>query len=227
MVQPLPDIIPGIEIMNSSPLNDGLLSLIGNDSKAPESSLFQSQPSDLSPKASTDSAVPLPLFCPQSFTPPILESESKSAEAPDVQALLGAGSDFNVSNFLDGILSDPGHQPPIRNEVATKPMEAPESKLFPTKTVGVSLDPWNNNLLSHSSSSDLLPRALSNQESSVIAGIPLNSNAPSLLATSKLNNKTNTTDTMPAFASLVSDIGGDDSDFLEPDSFYNQLLGED
>ena len=226
-IQPLPDIIPGMEIMNSSPLNDGLLSLIGNEGKLPNSSLFQTQPSDVSTKVSTDNGASIPLFSPQSFTPPILETESKSAEAPDVQALLGAGSDFNVSNFLDGILSDQAHQPPIRNEAATKPTEVSESKLFPAKTVGVSLDPWNNNLLSDNNPSDMLPSVLSNQESSVIAGIPLHSSTPSLLAASKLQSKTNTAYTDSAYANRVNDIGGDDNDFLEPDSFYNQLLGED
>ena len=54
----------------------------------------------------------------------------------------------------------------------------------------------------------------------------MNNNAPSLLATSKLQNKTTTAYAETAYASIVSDEGGDDGDFLEPDSFYNQLLGE-
>merc|ERR1712111_59197 len=97
--------------------------------------------------------------------------------------------------------------------------------------VGVSLDPWNNSDDSvgrNSSSRSSNPLAalreggtVDNREATVIAGIPLNSDTPSLL--SKFANATYAE---PAYASVVSDDGGGD-DFIEPDSFYNHLLGEE
>eukprot|EP00571_Detonula_confervacea_P001333 CAMPEP_0172321840 /NCGR_PEP_ID=MMETSP1058-20130122/44427_1 /TAXON_ID=83371 /ORGANISM="Detonula confervacea, Strain CCMP 353" /LENGTH=2855 /DNA_ID=CAMNT_0013037445 /DNA_START=302 /DNA_END=8869 /DNA_ORIENTATION=+ len=227
---PMIQTIPGMEIINSPPLNHGLLSLIGSGGDKPlESSLFLTEPNGNSPRASSDSALSIPVFRPQSFTPPILEPSLTTD-------LFGAGSDFNVSNFLDGILSESTQQAPIRNEVVQKPAEASEPIPFQANTIGVSLDPWNNfdNPLA------ALQGAVNHQESTIIAGIPLTSNAPSLLATSTpsllatsiLQNSANTTYAEPAIASIVSasivsDNGGDDDDFLEPDSFYNQLLGEE
>mmetsp|Transcript_9090 Transcript_9090/g.15791 ORF Transcript_9090/g.15791 Transcript_9090/m.15791 type:complete len:691 (+) Transcript_9090:1-2073(+) len=234
MIKPMNDIIPGVDIIQSSPLNNDLLSFIGNDDKALDSSLFQPQPNGNSPVGTVDNSLSIPHYRPESFTPPLLESSPVAtthakAEAPDVQALLGAGSNFNVSNFLDGILSDSTQPPPpIRNEVVQKPAEVAEPIPFQAKAIGLSLDPWNNNSLSDNTNPlAALQGAASQQESSVIAGIPLNTNAPSLLATSKLHNATGSTYAEPAYASFVSDEGGEDSDFLEPDSFYNQLLGED
>jgi len=264
----MPDIISGIipvmEIIPSPPPdNDLLLSLIGsNDNLSKQtvlesSPLFQAHHNDhSSPRMGKDSTLSLPpAFRPQSFTPPILEpsptvidTSNKGSESPDVQALFGAGSNFNVTNFLDGILSESTQPPIIREVVQQKPVEVAKSVPFQAKaTIGgsVSLDPWNSNnpLLSPDTSNNNDPLAVlqgtvinNHQESSIIAGIPLNSNAPSLLSSStssNLQSKASSSNTItyaePAYASvIVSDQGGgDDDDFLEPDSFYNQLLGED
>lgn len=235
---PMADGIPGMEIINSPPLNDDLFSLIGGSNRALESSLFQPPPDEGSPRAEgSESALSIPSFRPQSFTPPALETaattETNSSEqAPDVQALLGAGSNFNVSNFLDGILGDATPQAPPRTEVMQqKPAEALESDPFQAMAMGLSLDPWNSNADDHTNNSDplaALQGAANHRESPVIAGIPLNSNAPSLLATSTLQSNNSSIEyAEPAFASLISDDGGNEEDFLEPDSFYSQLLGED
>ncbi len=218
-IQLVPD--SEMEIMHCPPLNNDLLFLIRSGDISLESSLFQPALYGNSPRAGTDIALSIPLFRSQSFT-------SNSGEAPDVQALLGAGSNFNVSNFLDRILGDSTQQTPTRNEVVQKPAEVAEAIPFQANTIGVPLDPWNhcddsinNNPLS------TLGGAVNYQESPMIAGIPLNGNAPSLLAESPLLNFANVIYAEPAYASIVTDDGGGDSDFLEPDSFYNQLLGED
>ena len=244
MIQPIPaDGIPGMEIVSSPPLNNDLLSLFGSEDKPPleSSSLFIDSPRSGS-DGGLDSGLSIPQFRPQSFTPPILEppstADTNGSEAPsDVQALLGAGSNFNVSNFLDGILSDSTPQPPVQPPIAAskvipEPAKVPESIPFQANnTLGRSLDPWNSLDNKNKTNHDplaALQGAVNQQESSFIAGIPLNNNAPSLLSTPEPQNTANATYAQPAFASLVvSDEGGDDSDFLEPDSFYNQLLGED
>jgi hypothetical protein len=101
----------------------------------------------------------------------------------------------------------------------------------------VPLDPWNS--LSGPSLrrnplatiigriSDVEATAFQNQdEHHEIAGIPLNSDAPSLLSPSALQS--NIASIEPTYASLVADVHEDDNDsFLEPDSFYSQLLGEE
>jgi hypothetical protein len=227
----VPDYTPEMEIMHCPPLNNDLLCLIGSGDISLESSLFQPTLNDNSPRAGTD-ALSIPSFRSQSFTPTVVETpsttESNSGEAPDVQALLGAGSNFNVSNFLDRILGDSTQQTPTRNEVVQKPAEVAEAIPFQANTIGVPLDPWNHcdDSINNNPLSTLLG-AVNYQESPMIAGIPLNSNAPSLLAESPLLNFANVIYAEPAYASIVTDDGGGDSDFLEPDSFYNQLLGED
>ena len=67
------------------------------------------------------------------------------------------------------------------------------------------------------------------EESPVIAGIPLSSNSSSLFATSTLQNNSSTEHAEPALASVVVDEGteSNNTDLLEPDSFYANLLGED
>lgn len=254
---------------SSTPLaNNDLFTLItgGGDleniEQSLESSLFHGN--DHSPKTTSDNALSIPPFRPQSFTPPILEPstkiETKNSEqqqqAPDVQTLLGAGSHFNVTNFLDGILSESTHhQHPttISDEIVQQKLESaevadPQIPFGATALGAVSLDPWNsiissnsNDPSNNSSTKSINPLAalrgtVTHQEpSSIIAGIPLNNNAPSLLAstTTKLQNNTIATNAnngaTPVYASLVvSEGGGDnDNDFLEPDSFYNQLLGEE
>eukprot|EP00578_Thalassiosira_sp_NH16_P002001 CAMPEP_0181130624 /NCGR_PEP_ID=MMETSP1071-20121207/29969_1 /TAXON_ID=35127 /ORGANISM="Thalassiosira sp., Strain NH16" /LENGTH=2952 /DNA_ID=CAMNT_0023216719 /DNA_START=277 /DNA_END=9135 /DNA_ORIENTATION=- len=235
--------VSGLDAIPSVPLNNDLMSLIGvsacSDNASLGSPLFQAI-EDSSPRASSEGSISIPPFRPQSFTPPVLEPsptpETNNGGRPptDVQALLGAGSNFNVSNFLDGILSDSStHKPaPI---ITPKPApQASKPVPFQSNIIGISLDPWNNidnstgNNNNQSNPLAVLQGATVNhhQESPVIAGIPLNnSNAPSLLGST---STTNTTHAEPAYASLVvSDDGGDGSEFLEPDSFYNQLLGED
>jgi len=162
-------------------------------------------------------------------TPPPLMQKSQSKE--NVKDLLGTGNDFNISNFLDGILSD--EPPPITNN-----NEAPKPALtesYPFQAIAaVPLDPWNNSSAANASSAadDPLSTLLgttstqgSGNDSSVIAGIPLNSGASSLFGNTIQSNNVSAE---LAYASLVSDDGEKDNDtFNEPDSFYNQLLGED
>jgi len=159
-----------------------------------------------------------------SSTPPLMH---KSQSKEDVKDLLGTGNDFNISHFLDGILSD---EPPITNEAP--PPARTESNPFQA-VAAVPLDPWNNSLSANATSADdplstLLGSATtqgSGNDSSVIAGIPLNSGASSLFGNTIQSSHVSAE---PAYASLVSDDGEKDNDtFNEPDSFYNQLLGED
>lgn len=191
---------------------------------------------------SSDGSLSVKPFRQQSFTPPIVEppqSTDTNVNAPygDVQALLGAGSNFNVSNFLDGILGDSApqqeqEQAPIMSEVVQKPVEEAESTLF---QAGVSLDPWHSNSMSDGNGTNPLAalRGVAveqqQQESSMIAGIPLTGNAPSLLAPSKTQSNivTNTEEPEPAYAGIASIISDDNDEMLEPDSFYSKLLGED
>lgn len=246
LVQPKPNNISGMEIQ-SPPLNNDLISIIGSgDNKTHEiSSLFQLPSEEHSPRSGSESglSVSVPEFRPQFFTPPTLEpsitAESNSSEqqqTPDVQALLGGGSNFNVSNFLDGILSDP---PPSAHATAVpvKLAEVTSSESSNNPFLSVSLDPWNTSSDNKSKSTKMnnplaaLRGVGSNaeQQSPIIAGIPFNSNAPSLLsATSTLQQNNNSNAGEFAIASVVSDDNGDNNstDFLEPDSFYSNLLGE-
>ena len=173
-----------------------------------------------------------------------MESTNNSDAPPAVQALLGVGNNntFDVSNFLDGILSEPNtSQQQVQPRIRTESSEA-QKPTAQTTIGGISLDPWSgvNSTMKTTNSSNPLAAlrgaSTSHDESpSVIAGIPLGmgSSGPSLLsatATSSLQSSGNTAsyNAEPAIASFVSDDGGDGDDgILEPDSFYSQLLGED
>eukprot|EP00986_Skeletonema_menzelii_P003279 scaffold981_cov144-Skeletonema_menzelii.AAC.11 len=172
-----------------------------------------------SPKANNEDIMSFLDMRHSNSTPPLMQ-QSQSKE--DVKDLLGTGNDFNISNFLDGILSD---EPPIVNE-APKPA-LPESNPFQA-VAAVSLDPWNSRTSAEDPLSTLLGSTStqgSGNDSSVIAGIPLNTGASSLFGNTIQSSNVSAE---PAYASLVSDDGEKDSDtFNEPDSFYNQLLGED
>lgn len=168
---------------------------------------------------------------PPRLTPPLLEATQSdvvdSVDDADVQGLLGSGyNSFNVTNFLDGIMND--EPKPKQPEDPTHSARA--------ATKHVSLDPWNsisqaspqNNPLSAiiGRISDVEATALRSQDDQhEIAGIPLTSNTPSLLTPSTLHG--NISSLEPIYASLATEVHeGDDEDFLEPDSFYSQLLGE-
>ena len=161
---------------------------------------------------------------PPRLSPPLLEPSQSSDvagshdESAGVEDLIGTGNNFDVMNFLDGIMND-----------AKKPTPSSE----PTNSV--SLDPWNS--LSQKSSrsnplaaiigriSDVEATTLQgHDEEHEIAGIPLASNTPSLLTPSTLQN--NISSNEPMYASIATQAREDEEDFLEPDSFYSQLLGE-
>ena len=222
-IQPLPDNKSEIEIMPSQPL---LLSAVGSsgDEMPLVSSLFRPSPDDSFSRASIDNIAPLtvnniaPLsalsFRSQSFgIESSIVSNNSNDEDTDVQALFGAGSNFNVSKFLDGILGDSTSSTqistPLFTEEETKPTECSTSDIttFQANSISVPLDPWNHS------------------DQTMIAGIPLNSNILPLLS----ENYTNVIFAEPAYASFVADNdgAGDSDDFLEPDSFYKNLLGED
>jgi len=198
-------------------------------------------------------------FIPQNLVPPPPlthnspkiepQIEPKTAEKPDVSNLLDPNSsDFNVTNFLDGILGDSIPQRPSRvNTSSSSSDEIGEAIPLGSKPIGaVSLDPWNIMGAAESSSSDplaVLQGTVVNQTANdepLIAGIPLTGNVPSLFGGSANSGSsllgsagikpTASTSSFaePAYASLVSDDGGgeDESVELEPDSFYSQLLGE-
>ena len=221
-IQPLPDNKSEIEIMPSQQL---LLSAVGSsgDEMPLVSSLFRPSPDDSFSRASIDNIAPLtvnniaPLsalsFRSQSFgIESSIVSNNSNDEETDVQALFGAGSNFNVSKFLDGILGDSTStqiSTPLFTEEETKPTECSTSDIttFQANSISVPLDPWNHS------------------DQTMIAGIPLNSNILPLLS----ENYTNVIFAEPAYASFVADNdgAGDSDDFLEPDSFYKNLLGED
>lgn len=227
-IQPLPDNESEIEIMPSQPL---LLSAVGSsgDEMPLVSSLFRPSPDNSFSRASIENIAPLsvdnstPLsalsFRSQRFgIESLIVSNSSNDEDTDVQALFGAGSNFNVSNFLDGILGDSTSTqittPLFTSEVETKPIESSstaDNTSFQANSISVPLDPWNH--------SDQEP------QTTMIAGIPLKSNVLPLLS----ENYTNVIFAEPAYACFVADDdgAGDSDDFLEPDSFYNNLLGED
>ena len=213
--------------MPSQPLQ---LSAVGSsgDEMPLVSSLFRPPPDDSFSRASIENIAPLsvnniaPLpalsFRSQSFgiesslvSNNSIVSNNSNDEGTDVQALLGAGSNFNISNFLDGLLGDSTSTQittPLFTEAESKPIESSTSDIT---SFSVPLDPWNH--------SDQEP------STAMIAGIPLNNNVLPLLS----ENYTNVIFAEPAYASFVADDdgAGDSDDFLEPDSFYNNLLGED
>lgn len=233
MAKPMSESIPGMEIIQSPPPlnNDDLLSSLigGTEVVKPleNSSLFQLPSEEISPRVS-ESGLSVKA---KSFVPPNLEpsltTETNSSEAPDVvQSLLGvggsAGSNFNVSNFLDGILDSSTQQQqaaPIRSE--PKPVEVEAN---PFQAIGISLDPWgnssdnksNNNKTNNPLAALRGTSSYDHEESPVIAGIPLSSNSSSLFATSTLQNS-NTEHAEPALASVVVDEGTEsNTDLLEP-----------
>lgn len=160
---------------------------------------------------------------PPRLSPPLLEPSQPSNVAGShdesgVEDLIGTGNNFDVMNFLDGIMND-----------AKKPTSSTE----PANSV--SLDPWNS--LSRKSSrinplaaiigriSDVEATTLRGRnEEHEIAGIPLASNIQSLLTPSTLQS--NISGNEPMYASIATQAREDDEDLLEPDSFYSQLLGE-
>jgi hypothetical protein len=183
-------------------------------------------PADISPRTSNEDIMSFLDMRQSNFTPPLMH---KSQSNEDVKDLLGVGNDFNISHFLDGILSD-ASEPPIANREAPETHARTDSNPFQA-VVAVPLDPWNNSSVAQPTEdplSTLLGSATtqgSGTDSSVIAGIPLNSGASSLFGNTIQSSNVSTE---LAYASLVSDNGEKDNDtFLEPDSFYNQLLGED
>lgn len=251
---------------------DDLLAAFGISENAPESSLFPvssvdrsshsfRENSELSVSSQLNGVESL--LMPQTsanLDPPNLVNTADD-EAPDVRALLGTSSGFNVTNFLDGILNETA-QPQnfldgILNEAAhtqVKPADKPKTIVTEangpflasakTNPVGVPLDPWNSlgyarsnpdtlaSIIGRIQGIDVEATALQGQEvhsangSSVIAGIPLSNNAPSLLTPSALQG-INAQQYVSVQASVVNGTEENQDDFLGADSFYNQLLGED
>jgi len=224
------------ELSQSPPLLQGLLFGARNDDESfpIEHSSNNNSIEDTPVRTLSDNSIRFSGLRPPSLTPPVLESLSTETH-DDVHILLGANSDFNVTSFLDGLLSDSTQtQQSIDNMNETPALSA--EPLIHFNASAVPLDPWNSS--SESSRNNPLAAVIgkiSNAESmddeynqeTVIAGIPLKTNTPSLLTPSAFQNVGSFAE--PAFASLVSERNDeDDTDsFLEPDSFYNQLLGED
>ena len=174
--------------------------------------------------------------------------EPKTAKKPDVSNLLDpASSDFNVTNFLDGILSEsiPQRSSKVNTSSSSSGEIIGEAIPLGSKPIGVvSLDPWNIMGNESSSSSDplaVLQGTVVNQTANdepLIAGIPLTGNVSSLFGGSANSGSsllgaaglkpTTSTSSFAEPACRVSDDGGgeDESVELEPDSFYSQLLGE-
>ncbi len=218
---------PETEIMHCPKLNNDLVYSVERGDESLNSSLFQLPPSGNSPKAGGEIALSTSTYSSHFFTPTLVEPSSNievnDIEAPDVRSLLGAGTNFNVSNFLDGILGDSIQQTPARNEVLEKPAVVTEAIPFQTNTTGVPLDPWNHRDSLINNHHLLASQGAINYRES----LSLNSNVPSLLAESNLLNFANAIYAEPAYASVFTDDDGEDDDFAEPDSYYNQLLGED
>jgi hypothetical protein len=174
---------------------------------------------------------------PPSLTPPLLDLDHSQSDFPEiieestgVKDLLGSESSFNVMSFLDIIMNDSANQ--------TQPEEVYNVTAAAAAAANpVPLDPWNSqsrpslrrNPLATiiGRISDVEATAFQGQgEHHEIAGIPLNSDAPSLLSPSALQS--NIAGIEPTYASLASEVHEDENDsFLEPDSFYSQLLGEE
>jgi hypothetical protein len=172
---------------------------------------------------------------PPHLAPPLLEqTQSDLADVVDessgVHDLLGSGNSFNVMTFLDGIMNDPSRQ-----TQPEEPVQSATAAAAAAATNPVSLDPWNSLTQSSPRSnplaaiigriSDVEATTLRGQdEQHEIAGIPLTSNTPSLLTPSALQS--NISGIEPIYASLATEVYQQDDDgFLEPDSFYSQLLG--
>eukprot|EP00804_Cyclotella_cryptica_P011397 CCRYP_016060-RA/>CCRYP_016060-RA protein AED:0.17 eAED:0.17 QI:126/1/1/1/1/1/4/2069/2789 len=207
-------------------------SLLGLRSPRVDNQSSQSSPSRTFVENSRSISELLPP--PPSLTPPLIDLEKSHSDIPEiidkstgVHDLLGSGSNFNVMSFLDIIMKDSTNQ--------TQPEEVYNATA--TAANPVPLDPWNS--LSRPSTrrnplatiigriSDVEATAFQGQdEHHEIAGIPLNSDAPSLLSPSALQS--NIASIEPTYARLASEVDDDDNDsFLEPDSFYSQLLGEE
>jgi len=222
-----------IEISNTPPppQYSDFLTFLGSESVTLENSVFQLPLpiNDNSPRTFRDNEIFAPALRSQTYTPPVIETapsvESNNGGPPDVQAILGSGSNFNVSNFLNGILSESTqYQPSPSRNIVQNQAEVAEPDPLAAMVVGVSLDPWNNS--DHSTNInplDIILQSVTNDPTSspIIVGVPLESNS-----SSHLNFPTTEFYSELAYARNVSDEG-EDSDSLEPDSFYNQLLGED
>ncbi len=214
--------------MSSAPLPDSdFFSLIGSEKVSLENAFFKPPYDDNSPRTLISNEVFVLPCHSGTFTPPIIQAsptaETNDAEVPDVQALLGAGSNFNVSNFLNGILSESTQcqQSPSR-QMLHNPAEIAESDPLAAIAVGVSLDPWNNSDVANINPLENILQGVMNHPSPQISvGVPLNSDS-----SSHLNFGSAEYYSELAYARNISDEE-DDSDSLEPDSFYNQLLGED
>jgi len=169
-------------------------------------------PADSSPRSSNEDIMSFLDMRQSNFTPPLMQ---KSQSKEDVNDLLGTSNDFNISHFLDGILSD-ASEPPISNHEA--PMQHARTDSNPFQAVAaVPLDPWNNISAANATPTEdplstLLGSATtqgSGNDSSVIAGIPLNSGASSLFGSTIQSNNVSTE---LAYASLVSDDVEKDND---------------
>jgi hypothetical protein len=218
---------PTIQLHHESIPLPPLISLI---SPRLDDDIEQSSPRNpfVQSSSSTELLPPPPLLA-----PPLLDrSESDVGEGADethddVEGLFGTGSNFNVMSFLDGIMNDA--------QRSTQPEEETYNKTAAAAT-SVSLDPWNALAPPSNRSnplatiigriSDVEATALQSQDDQhEIAGIPLSSNAPSLLTSSALHSSISNVE--PTYASYATEVQDDDDGFLEPDSFYSQLLGED
>ena len=216
-----------IEVSSTPPPSTDFLGFLGSEHEPLENPLFRLPLHDNSPRPHFDNEVAVPPLRSHTFTPPIIEpspTAESDGDAPDVQALWGAGSNFNVSNFLNGILSESTQfqQSPSR-QIIQKQDEVAESDPLAAIAVGVSLDPWNNS--DHSSNvnplEDILQGVMNQPNSPIIVGVPLQCDSSSHLNFANAEYYSEL-----AYARNVSDEG-EDNDSLEPDSFYNQLLGED
>lgn len=223
------------ELSQSPPLLQGLLFGARDDDESfPIEHSSNNSIQDTPVRTISDNSIRFSGLRPPSLTPPVLESLSTETH-DDVHTLLGANSDFNVTSFLDGLLSDSTQTERSTDNMIDTPALSAEP-LIHFNASAVPLDPWNSS--SESSRNNPLAAVIgkiSNAESmedeynqeTVIAGIPLKTSTPSLLTPSAFQNVGSFAE--PAYASLVSERNDeDDTDsFLEPDSFYNQLLGED
>ena len=215
-----------LDVSSTPPPSTDFLGFLGSEHEPLENPLFRLPLHDNSPRPHFDNEVAVPPLRSHTFTPPIIEpspTAESDGDAPDVQALLGAGSNFNVSNFLNGILSESTQfqQSPSR-QIIQKQDEVAESDPLAAIAVGVSLDPWNNS--DHSNVNpleDILQGVMNQPNSPIIVGVPLQCDSSSHLNFANAEYYSEL-----AYARNVSDEG-EDNDSLEPDSFYNQLLGED
>lgn len=213
-----------LEVITTPQHNIDLLSLLRSENVLLANSLSQPPNNDDSPRTLIGHNFALP-FLSETFTPPIIESsptaESNDTNAPDVHALLGAGSNFNVSNFLNGILSESTQcQRTTGGQILNNLADIVESDPLASVAIGVSLDPWSNADVANTNHLENILQ-INNLNSPIIVGAPLTSDS-----SSHLNFASTEYYSELAYARNVSDEG-EDNDSLEPDSFYNQLLGED